>query len=148
MTDLLQLLPLLLRRAGDTEEARQQAAFAAWAAAVGKQLRVATAPVKLEGKTLIVAVGDSNWKTQLNKLTGQFLFRLNSILSAPLVTRIEFVINPRLIEESHHTSPEIHFRAPEKYAGALREKAQSIANPDIRDLFIRAAGKCLQRRAL
>src|SRR2546421_12513656 len=37
MIDLLKLLPILLRKSGDSEEARQQAVFAAWIGAVGQQ---------------------------------------------------------------------------------------------------------------
>jgi predicted nucleic acid-binding Zn ribbon protein len=147
MTDLLKLLPLLLRQAGDSDEARQQAVFAAWAAAAGPQLRRVTMPVRLERKTLLIAVPDSTWRTQLESFSGQALFKVNSLLGSPAVTAIEFVINPELIRRNEVLTPEITFVAPDQQALPLRENADRIDNPDVRAAFLRAAGKCLERRA-
>lgn len=147
LTNLLRLLPQLLRHAGDSDEAREQAVFAAWAAAVGSHIRHATNPVRLERKTLIVAVPDSTWRGQLQKIKGQALFRLNSLLGVPTVTAIEFVVNPDLIPEPEPAPPEITFTAPERQTLSLRDKADRIPDPETRALFLRAAGKCLERRA-
>src|SRR5689334_25031924 len=92
MTSLLNLLPRMLRHVGDSEEVRQHAVFAAWTAAVGSQVRRVTAPLRLERKTLIVAVADQTWRSQLGRIKGQALFRLNSLLGAPVITTIEFEI--------------------------------------------------------
>ena len=146
MTDLLKLLPLLLRQVGDSDEAREQAVFAAWAAAVGPQIRRVTEPVRLERKTLLVAVGDSTWRTQLQKFSGQALFKLNSLLGSPAVTAIEFVINPKIIQRNTVIPPQIKFVAPDQQAIPLRENADQINDPEIRAAFLRAAGKCLERR--
>jgi hypothetical protein len=147
LTELFRLLPALLRKAGDSEEARQQAVFAAWAAAVGSALRKVTVPMRLERKALIVAVPDKTWRTELQKLSGQALFRLNSILGTPAVTTIEFVINSEaVIKQSVHPSP-VRFIAPDQQAKPLRDKARRINNPEVRAAFLRAAGKCLDRRA-
>ncbi len=146
MTNLMSFLPILLRKV-DSPEARQQAVFTAWAVCVGKHLRESTSPVKLEGKTLIIAVRDSTWKNQLSRMTGQVLFRLNSLIETSLVTRIEFVINPNLVDQSRREAPSIRFKSPEKQAGPLRESAGLIPDPEMRDAFLRAAGKCLDRRA-
>lgn len=147
MTELLKLLPQILRKAGDSDEAREQAVFAAWAAAVGAPLRKVTTPVKLERKTLLVAVPDSTWRDQLKRFRGQALFKLNSLLGAPAVTAIEFVINPRSVRLAHQAPDEIRFIAPEKQALQLRDQADRISNTEIREAFLRAAGKCLERRA-
>jgi len=147
LTNLLRLLPQLLRHAGDSDEAREQAVFAAWAAAVGSQIRHITHPVRLERKTLIVAVPDSTWRGQLQRMRGQALFRLNSLLGVPTVTAIEFVINPDLIPRPQPPAPEVTFTAPELQTLSLRDKADRIPDPETRALFLRAAGKCLERRA-
>ncbi len=147
MTDLLRVLPQLLRRVGDSEEAREQAVFAAWIAAVGAPVRKVTAPVKLERKTLVVAVLDATWQTQLKRIRGQALFKLNSLLGAPTVTAIDFIINPGLVVSSSPAPAEHVFNAPDKYATPLRDDAERIPDPRIRDVFLRAAGKCLERRA-
>jgi hypothetical protein len=147
MTSLLNLLPRMLRHVGESDEARQHAVFAAWTAAVGSQVRKVTAPLRLERKTLIVAVADQTWRSQLDRIKGQALFRLNSLLGAPVVTSIEFVINPDSLSHSTQAPREIQFTAPEKAALALNDDAARISNPDLRDAFLRAAGKCLERRA-
>jgi hypothetical protein len=147
MTSLLNLLPRMLRHVGDSEEARQHAVFAAWTAAVGSQVRKVTAPLRLERKTLIVAVADQTWRSQLDRIKGQALFRLNSLLGAPVITTIEFVINPDSLNPIDQPSREVHFTAPEEAALVLTADAARISNPDLRDAFLRAAGKCLERRA-
>ena len=147
MLSLLNLLPQLLRHIGDSDEGREQAVFAAWSAAVGPQVRKVTAPVRLERKTLIVAVMDATWRVQLKRMSGQALFRLNSLLGAPTVTAIEFVINRDLILDQHEMPPEIVFNAPDLQAQPLARDAELIRDPKMRATFLRAAGKCLDRRA-
>ena len=147
MTDLLKLVPQMLRHSADSDEAREQAVLAAWLIAVGGPIRKATAPIRLERKTLIVAVPDATWRTQLMSMKGQVLFKLNSLLGAPLVTTIEYVVNPELIVREPEASHEVKFTAPEKEALPLRERADRIPDPEIRETFLRAAGKCLERTA-
>jgi hypothetical protein len=147
MTSLLNLLPKMLRHIGDSAEARQQAVFAAWTAAVGSQVRKVTQPLHLERKTLVVAVADQTWRTQLDRIKGQALFRLNSLLGAPAVTAIEFVINPDSLNDDSTAPREFHFVAPEKAALPLNDDAARISDPELRETFLRAAGKCLERRA-
>jgi hypothetical protein len=147
MTSLLNLLPQMLRHVGDSAEARQQAVFAAWTAAVGSQVRKVTGPLRVERKTLIVAVTDHTWRTQLDRIKGQALFRLNSLLGAPVITAIDFVVNPDSIRANNDAPSEFPFVAPEQAALPLRDDAARISNPELRDTFLRAAGKCLERRA-
>jgi hypothetical protein len=147
MTDLLKLVPQMLRNAAETDEAREQAVFAAWLVAVGGPIRKATTPVRLERKTLIVAVPDATWRAQLISMRGQALFKLNSLLGAPLVTAIEYVVNPDLIVREPEAPREVEFSAPDAQALPLREQADRIPDPEIRRLFLSAAGKCLERRA-
>ena len=147
MMSLLNLLPQLLRTIGESDEGREQAVFAGWSAAVGSQVRKVTAPVRLDRKTLIVAVLDATWRTQLKRMSGQALFRLNSLLGAPTVTGIEFVINPDFVLHQHEAPPEITFDAPDLQAQPLKADAEQIRDPKMRATFLRAAGKCLDRRA-
>jgi hypothetical protein len=147
MVDFLSMLPKILRGVGDSDQAREQAVFAAWAAVVGDHLRRATAPIKLEKKTLLVAVSDATWRNQLRHFSAQALFKLNSLLKGPVVTQIEFVVNPRFVEESHPVTREVRFVAPEMQALPLMDKANSIPDEEMRALFLRVAGKCLERRA-
>ena len=147
LTDLLTLVPQMLLRASDSDEAREQAVFAAWVVVVGGPVRKATTPVRLERKTLIVAVLDATWRSQLMSMRGQALFKLNSVLGSPVVTAIEYVVNPGLVVSEDEHSQEITFTAPERQVAELREQADLIPDPEIRRAFLNAAGKCLERRA-
>jgi len=147
LTELLALLPRMIRQSGDSDEAREQAAFAAWIVAAGSHVRRVTRPVRLERKTLIVAVADSTWRTQLSQMRGAFLFKLNSLLGNPLVTSLEFVVNPGVIVSEVQPPQPVQFIAPEQQALPLREQADRIEDPEIRAVYLRAAGKCLERRA-
>ncbi|MEK6323259.1 MAG: DUF721 domain-containing protein [Acidobacteriota bacterium] len=145
LTDLLRLVPQMIRHAGDSDDVREQAVFAAWLVAVGGPIRKVTAPIRLERKTLIVAVPDATWRTQLMSMRGQALFKLNSLLGAPLVTTIEYVVNPDVIVREPEVPEEVKFTAPEEQALPLRKEADRIPDPEIRETFLRAAGKCLER---
>lgn len=147
MENLLTLLPRLFRKVGDSDDAREQAVVAAWAVAVGPQVRKLTAAMRLERKTLIVATLDETWRAQLKGMRGQVLFKVNSLLGAPLVTAIEFVVNQRAVRAAHTAPPEMRPRSPTDEALPLVEKAAAIPEPLLRDAFLRAAGKCLARRA-
>src|SRR5262245_45557426 len=147
MTDLLMLVPQMLHNSGDSEEAREQAVFAGWLIAAGSALRKVTAPVRLERKTLIIAVRDDTWRTQLMAMRGQALFKLNSLLGAPLVTGIEYVVNPDLVFGETEAPHEFRFTAPEEQVATLRERADQIPDSEIRRAFLNAAGKCLERRS-
>ena len=79
-------------------------------------------------------------------MRGQALFKLNSLLGAALVTQVEYVVNPELIVRQSADPPEVKFFAPEEEALPLRAQADRIRDPEIRATFLRAAGKCLERR--
>ena len=86
MDDLIRVLPKLLRAAGEAEEVAEAAALAAWRRVAGESLRGCAVPFRLYRKTLGVAVPDTTWQKQLEAMSGQLLFRLNSILGQALVT--------------------------------------------------------------
>src|SRR5918994_3560185 len=96
MNQLIKSLPGVLRAAGDSAEVAEAAAIAAWKHAAGEGLKDHAVPVKLENRTLRVAVVDAIWQKQLHSMRGQLLFRVNSILGQPVVGAIEFVIDPAL----------------------------------------------------
>jgi hypothetical protein len=147
MNSLLKLLPMMLRLAGDNEEVREQAVFAAWRAAAGEGVASGCAPFRLYRKHLIVAVLDQIWKQQMEQMSGEYLFRLNSMLGAPLVTFIEFRVDRQCVLltrppearafEFHHTA---------EIAATLQPSAAVIKDETLRAQFLRAAAKCLERR--
>lgn len=146
LRSLGRLLPSLVRTAEDSPHARECAVFTAWNGAVGAGVRRASAPVRLEGRFLVVAVPDQTWKTQLERLAQQFVFKVNSLLGAPLVTRIVFRIDPATVADSNRRE-ETHVAPGDvaRHAKALTDDAASIPDGDLRDAFLRAASRCLAR---
>src|SRR5918911_2521684 len=100
MDDLIRTLPKLLRAAGEMEEVAEAAAQIAWRRVAGTALRGQAVPFRLYRKTLIVAVADVTWQKQLEAMSGQLLFRLNSLLGQAVVTFIEFRIDPKTVREA------------------------------------------------
>src|ERR1041384_86239 len=97
MDDLWRALPELLRAAGEGEEVAEAAVCVTWRRIAGEQLRGQAVPFRLYRKTLTVAVADATWQKQLERVSGQLLFRLNSVLGQPLVTYIEFRVDPQTV---------------------------------------------------
>lgn len=146
MDSLGRLLPSIIRGATDAPEARECAAFTAWNEAVGLGVRRASTPVRLDGRLLVVAVPDQTWKTQLERLAPQLLFKINSLLGAALVTRIAFRIDPvALSAAARPAGHAIDERDATACAEALTPDAAVIPDPELREVFLRAASKCLAR---
>lgn len=146
MDSLLKTLPAILKAAGDSSEVAEAACFAAWKHAVGEGLRVNAVPLRLNERTLVVAVADATWKKQMQSLSGQLLFRLNSILGQPLVTFLEFREDPLTIAEERKA-----LAATERSSNSgtipaeLVSAAASIQDKDLRRAFLGAAASCLKR---
>jgi hypothetical protein len=152
MDDLIRALPKLLRAAGEAEEVAEAAAMVAWRRAAGEALRGQAVPFRLYRKTLIVAVADTTWQKQLEAMSGQLLFRLNSILGQAVVTYIEFRIDPVTVRAERaaiapQSNPaEQEQRALKSATGEVLSAAQAIHDDDLRRRFLIAAGSCIDRR--
>lgn len=153
MDDLIRTLPKLLRAAGETEEVLEAAALIAWRRVAGEGLRAQAVPFRLYRKTLIVAVLDATWQKQLEAMSGQLLFRLNSLLGQAVVTYIEFRIDPKTVRaersrtQAHETNRvEQERRALLSVSGEISAAADAIHDEDLRQRFLLAAGSCIDRR--
>lgn len=151
MDDLIRALPKLLRTAGEEEAVAEAAAIVAWRRVAGEPLRGQAVPFRLYRKTLIVAVIDRTWQKQLEAVSGQLLFRLNSLLGQPLVTYIEFRVDPKTVRAERarlHLSKEDR-QAQEKRAlknaYELHTAAAAIQDDELRHRFLLAAGSCIGR---
>ena len=151
MDDLFQALPKLLRAAGEAEEVLEAAAFAAWRRAAGEALRGCAVPFRLHRKTLVVSVPDATWRKQLEGVSPQLLFRVNSLLGQALVTFIEFRVDPQTVGEerarlrrSQYERLEREERALER-AHELDDAASAIHDEELRRRFLVAAGSCMNR---
>jgi hypothetical protein len=151
MEDLIQSLPKLLRAAGESEEVLEAASFAAWRRVAGEGLRGCAVPFRLYRKTLVVAVPDTTWRKQLEKVSPQYIFRLNSLLGQAVVTYVEFRVDPKTVRQERERlgRPEHERLVQEedalRRAGEIGEAASAIHDEDLRRRFLIAAGSCLNR---
>src|SRR5687767_1164853 len=145
MIDAALLLPKILAGAGESAGLSEIAAQIAWRRVSGEGLRDHAVPSRLQEKTLTVAVADAAWRKQLQPMSAELIFRINKLLRQKVVERIEFRIDPRAL--SRLTVPR---RFTPRVSGPLPttivSSADSIADPELRDRFMRAASNCIERR--
>ena len=147
MNSMLKLMPTMIRLSGDSEEVREQAAFAAWRAVTGPQISYSCIPLRLEQKHLIVAVPDESWKKQMEKVSGDYLFRLNSVVGSPIVTFIEFRLDYLFVRKTQDAAPQpVAFEHTQELTEELSNDAEQIKDEALRAQFLRAAAKYLERK--
>lgn len=147
METLIKTLPKILQAAGDSAEVAEAACMAAWKHAAGEGLRDHAVPLGLNRKTLVVGVADATWQHQLQSLSGQLLFRLNSILGQPLVTFLDFRVDPTALAEARGSQGGKRNRQFESQtvSAELVMAASGIKDKDLRRAFLGAAMSCLNR---
>jgi hypothetical protein len=151
MDDLFKALPKLLLAAGESEEVSEAAAFAAWRRAAGEGLRGCAVPFRLYRKTLIVSVQDATWRKQLEQMSPQLIFRLNSLVGQALVTYIEFRVDPKTVREERARTKQSQYERLVGEENALSraheldDAAGAIRDEDLRRRFLLAAGSCMNR---
>ena len=148
MNQLIKSLPTILRAAGDSEEVAEAAAIAAWKHAAGDGLKGRAVPVKLENRTLTVAVADAIWQKQLNSMRGQLLFRVNTILGQPLVGVIEFVIDPKLATAQAEQEKPKEEPLDNEVPLELWSAANAIHDKELRKNFLKTAMLSIKRKCL
>ncbi|HYM00163.1 MAG TPA: DciA family protein [Blastocatellia bacterium] len=148
MDDLKRILPRFLLRASESEDSKRQAVYAAWGWASGEMVRQQTAPLRFEGRTLTVATNAEPWTSQLKKVDKQLVFKMNSALGAPIVRTLNFVSNADEVARFHESYLRVvEFSAPDSMSNEFEPRLRSIENSNLKEQFLRAAGKCLERRA-
>jgi hypothetical protein len=149
MMDLARLLPKLLNATGANPEMAEIAAKLAWSRAAGDGLRRHAIPFRLYRKTLVVSVADFIWQRQLNSMSAELISRINRLLGREVIDAIEFRINPAAVEQVRNDL-QPQERAQKEDARPLPEElisaAAAIADEELRELFVRAAGNCIARR--
>ena len=152
MNELFRALPALLKEFDDSPEVREAVIFAAWRKIAGENLREHAVPFHLFNKHLVIAVMSETWKKHLVSLSGQMIFKINSVLGQALVTFIEFRIDEKTVLEERRkygkqTANEITDEAAlDEVTEKMRFAADSIKDDNLRYQFLLAAGSCLVRK--
>lgn len=145
MIDAVLLLPKILAGAGPNADLSEMAAKIAWRRIAGEGLRDHAVPSRLQEKTLTVAVADAIWQKQLQPMSAELIFRINKLLRQKVVERIEFRIDPRGLSSfsmQRRSTP----RVSEPLPTTIVSSAAGIADPELRERFMRAASNCIERR--
>ncbi len=148
MIDLSRLLPKLLNATESNPELAETVAKLTWTRAAGEGLRNHAVPFRLYRRTLVVSVADAIWQKQLRQMSTEFIYRINKLLGRSVVDDIEFRIDPASVDRVRSRIPAPRQSHNERRAPIpeLVSAAHSIADPDLRDRFIRAAENCIERR--
>jgi len=152
MQDFFHSLPLIFKDFEGNAPANEAVVFAAWRKIAGEALGSHAVPLRLDKKKLIVAVSSDTWRKQIEDLSGQIIFQLNSVLGTALVTFIDFRVDPKSVEKGRREKRASEFSEAEQIAIAMREvsqnlrlAAQTIADETLRKQFLLAAGSSLER---
>lgn len=155
MEDLFRALPALLKEFEDNENLREAVVFAAWRKIAGEALRERSAAFRLDKKRLIIAVESETWRKHLEHLSGQMIFKINSVLGQPLVTYLEFRVNEDIVQQERQKrrsdligEDEMREMALEQVTPKLRHAADAIKDDNLRYLFLLAAGSSLARKKM
>jgi hypothetical protein len=152
MEDLFKSLPKLLRAAGESEEVLEAASFVAWRRVAGEALRGCAVPFRLFNRRLVVSVPDTTWRKQLEQVSPQLVFRLNSLLGQAVVTYVEFRVDPQTVREERARLRSTAYErldaeeAALDRAAELDDAAHAIHDETLRRRFLLAAGSCMNRR--
>jgi len=146
MEQLIKALPAVLQAGGHSPEVVEAAAISAWKHLTGDPLRRQAVATTLNGRTLVIAVSDAIWQKQLETMRGQLLFRLNSILGQPLVSRLEFRIDDATVQRSLEplVRKETNETNENEISLELWSAASAIRDKNLRKAFLSAATTCLQ----
>ena len=145
MNQLIKSLPQVLRAAGNSAEVAEAAAVAAWKHAAGDGLKEHAVPLRLENRTLTIAVADPIWQKQLTSMRGQLLFRVNSILGQPLVSALDFVVDQKLVKP-RVDRPEQNEPLDNEVPIELWTAANAIHDKELRKSFLKTALLALKRK--
>jgi hypothetical protein len=121
----------------------------AWAHIVGKLLVNHTRPISVVAGHLVVEVPSVAWRVQLVRYEGALVDRIKHLLGDDSITGIDWKANPALAstdspvaESVPETPPRI---PPQREADpAVREAAGGIADPELRELFLRQATRMMR----
>jgi hypothetical protein len=119
----------------------------AWEHIVGTMLVNRTKPISVVAGHLVVEVPSVAWRVQLVRYEGALVDRIKHLLGDDSITGIDWKLNPAIGSTdlpivAEAPPPRI---PPQREADvAVREAAEAIADPELRDLFLRQASRMMR----
>lgn len=147
MEELISVLPRVLHIVGYDEQACERVLQAAWKHIVGESIAAHSRPLRLRRKRLLIQVSDRTWGAQLRELSPTLLAKINRLFGTDLVETLECrVERKKTVRSPEAPSVTVSSPALERIRSELLPLAEKIGDPDLREAFLRAASRCLQRR--
>jgi hypothetical protein len=104
-------------------------------------------------KHLVIAVMSETWKKHLQQLSGQMIFKINSVLGSAIVTFIEFRVDEKTVADERAqdrkmtvSEAKLQENALNEVTAKMRRSADAIKDDHLRYQFLLAAGSCLARK--
>lgn len=144
MRAFIKTLPGVFDAIETSDEVRDAFVFAAWRYVAGEQTAERTFPISVEERKLVVAVEDRTWKRNLESLSPQLLFQLNSALGRSLIDLIEFRIDSERLPSRNRRLQDAD-DGPVSMPSEIMAAANRIQDPGLRDHVLKAAWACLSR---
>jgi len=155
-----EILPELLRKQPQKQVPAEDLVREAWEYLVGRQVAARTQVFRLYRDILTVHVPDKVWKRQLFRLERQLLARINHFLGRNVVASIDFRVDEKMIPAvAPQAEPERQgnlfapFATPRKGPGHaatmqvdpdVARAAEAIADPELRELFLRTSQRMMK----
>ncbi|MFQ5559513.1 MAG: DUF721 domain-containing protein [Nitrospinota bacterium] len=122
--------------------------FCLWNETVGGPVSKVAQPVDFRDQTLFISVRDSVWVRQLKFLEGMILQKLNKQVGAERVTKLYFSVSgnqnlQRFKKGVEVDNENIYKQKIKEMAGPAEEDIDSIADEEIRQVFLRIRLKLL-----
>jgi hypothetical protein len=86
------------------------------------------------------------WQKQLHAMRGQMLFRVNSILGQPVVSAIEFVVDPKVAKARAEAPKAAEQPLDNEVPLELWSAANAIHDKELRKSFLKTAMTALKRK--
>ena len=148
MEQLFGAIPAVLGGLEPNEKIGEAVVFAAWSRCAGEALRERTVPVEFVRKRLIVAVSDRMWQRHLEELSPQMLATINRSVGQGSLKFIEFRIDELAINSAHKKHVSKGDSESNVVTPSLARAAKAIADENLRNSFLEAAGGYLAKQKL
>ena len=122
----------------------------AWEHIVGPMLVNRTKPISVVAGHLVVEVPSVAWRVQLVSYEGALVDRIKHLLGDDSITGIDWKLNPALASTDSPKVVEPAIEAPPRKPPqraddpTVREAAGAIADPELRELFLRQAARMMR----
>lgn len=143
MNELSSLLPGFLRQLHFSEELTGELVIALWKNVVGETLAQNARPLRMRESTLVLTVSSEAWKKELFSLRFEILKRLERLLGASKVSRLELRVDPWMTAVS---SPAAEQPSSEPVPELTGLPLDSISDPELSRSLAAAAASYFGRK--